>query len=172
VDRDAVRRVLLEAVGLKDVTRAGWARRGVAPSESVAAHSWGVAWLALVLCPAGVDRGRALAIALVHDLAEVRVGDLTPHDGVPKAEKHRREVEALSALVAPLPNAAEIAALWAEYAAGATPEARLVRACDKLDMALQAQRYAQDRGADTRELIDSALEHLTDADLRALAGGV
>ena len=30
-------------------------------------------------------------MALVHDLAESLVGDITPHDGVSKEEKYRRE---------------------------------------------------------------------------------
>lgn len=33
--------------------------------------------------------------ALVHDLAECIVGDLTPHCGVTPEEKHRREDEAM-----------------------------------------------------------------------------
>jgi putative hydrolase of HD superfamily len=169
---DALRALLLETLRLKDVPRAGWLRIGVRAPESVAAHSWGVAFLALVLCPAGLDRGRALAIALAHDLAEVRVGDITPHDGVPKAEKHRREAEALRAMLAPVPNGDELAALWAEYAAGATREARFVRACDKLDLALQSRHYAEAQGIDTGELLRSALAALDDEALRDLAGAV
>lgn len=30
-------------------------------------------------------------MALAHDLAEAVVGDITPHDGVSREEKHRRE---------------------------------------------------------------------------------
>ncbi|CAK0899040.1 unnamed protein product [Prorocentrum cordatum] len=84
---------LREALGLKDVARAGWLRRGVEAPESVAAHSWGVAFLASQLCPASLDRGRVLEMSIVHDLAEVRVGDITPRDGVPPAEKHRLEAQ-------------------------------------------------------------------------------
>lgn len=36
-----------------------------------------------------------LITALVHDLAECIVGDLTPHCGVTPEEKHRREDEAM-----------------------------------------------------------------------------
>lgn len=36
-----------------------------------------------------------LVTALVHDLAECIVGDLTPHCGVAPEEKHRREDEAM-----------------------------------------------------------------------------
>ena len=104
----ALRAVLLEALALKALPRAGWLHAGVEQPESVAAHSWGVAWLVLALCPEGVDLGRALAIAVVHDLAEVRVGDITPRDGVAPDEKAAREQAALRALVAPLAAAAEL----------------------------------------------------------------
>jgi len=157
------------ALALKEVPRAGWLRVGVASPESVAAHSHGVAWLVLVLCPAGVDRGRALALAILHDLAEAHVGDITPHDGVPRAEKRRREEAAMRALLAPLPAADELLALWLEYEDGSTPEGRFVKACDKLDMGLQARRYATS-GADTAEILASAREGL-EADLRALLDG-
>ncbi|MCB9742496.1 MAG: HD domain-containing protein [Alphaproteobacteria bacterium] len=161
-----LRERLLEVLDLKALPRAGWVRVGVPAPESVASHSWGVAWLVLALCPPGLDRGRALAIAVLHDLAEVRVGDITPHDGVPEALKHAREAEAMRGLLAPLPGGEELMALWQEY--GESPEGRFVKACDKLDMALQAARYAET--ADTREFIDAALAKLPPGLLRELAG--
>ncbi|MFH1462774.1 MAG: HD domain-containing protein [Pseudomonadota bacterium] len=168
---DPLRALLLEALRLKELPRAGWVRAGVPAPESVAAHSWGVAWLVLALCPPGVDRGRALALAVLHDLAEVRAGDLTPADGVPAAEKSAREARALAGLMGPLEGRAELAGLWREFEARSTPEARFVRACDKLDMALQAARYREITGLDLQEFVDSALGELTDEALRGLAGG-
>ena len=161
----ALRALLDEALALKELDRSGWRRVGLEPVESVAAHSWGVAWLALSLCPPSLDRGRVLALAVLHDLPEVRVGDLTPHDGVSSAEKHRREAEAAGDLLAPLPH---LAVLWSEYAAQESPEARFVRQLDRLDMALQALRYARERGADTREFVESALTVLREPELAAL----
>lgn len=164
----AIKQRLLECLALKALPRAGWVRAGVAAPESVAAHAWGVAWLVLTLCPAGLDRGRALAIATVHDLAEVRVGDLTPHDQVPKAEKARRELAAFTAMIAPFPHAAELSALYAEYADASTPEGRFVKACDKLDMALQAESYQRDSDLVLTEFIESALARVDAPTLRAL----
>ena len=89
--RERLRRRLIETMRLKELPRAGWVRVGVSQPESVAAHSWGVAWLVLTLCPTNLDRGRALAIAVLHDLAEVRVGDITPHDGIPSEDKAEAE---------------------------------------------------------------------------------
>ncbi|DAC62024.1 MAG TPA: HD domain-containing protein, partial [Candidatus Poseidoniales archaeon] len=37
----------LEVLGLKEVDRAGWKRSGLTNVESVADHSWGVAFLAI-----------------------------------------------------------------------------------------------------------------------------
>ena len=164
-----LRPLLLEALALKALPRAGWVRVGVEGPESVAAHSWGVAFLVLALCPPGLDRGRALAIATVHDLAEVRVGDLTPHDGVPGPRKEALEARALEELTAALPGSVELQALAREYRQGLTPEGRFVRACDKLDMALQAAWYGARQPLDLGEFLASALERLEDPDLRALA---
>ena len=143
-----------EAVGLKDVDREGWKRVGIARPESVAAHSWGVAFLALLRCPAGLDRGKVLAMAVLHDLAEVRVGDLTPHDGVSRHEKHARERAAMQGLLGHRP---ELLELWEEAEAGVTPEARFMKQLDRADMGLQAERYMRD-GVDVSEFLESAAE--------------
>ncbi len=127
------------AAELKEVRRAGWLRVGNSAPESVADHSYGVALLALLRCPPELDRGRLLIMAILHDLAEVRVGDITPHDGVPAEEKHRREDEVMAALLVDRP---ELLALWREAEAQQTPEARFLKEMDRLDMRLQAERYA------------------------------
>ena len=50
-----------------------------------------------------------MVISLVHDLAECVVGDITPHDNVADADKHRMEVEAMESLVSRLaPNLAQL----------------------------------------------------------------
>jgi len=135
-------KVLGEAMGLKDLPRTGWVREGVQAPESVAAHSWGVAFLAMQLCPEHLDRGRVLEMCIIHDLAEVRVGDITPDDGIPAEEKRRRETEAMAALGV----TERSRRLFEEYEAQETPEARFVKFLDRLDMALQADCYEQ-RGA-------------------------
>lgn len=161
---DDLKRILLESLALKELPRTGWLRAGIANPESVASHSWGVAWLSLVLCPANLDRGRVLEMATIHDLAEVRVGDITPHDTVSRDDKHRMEDEAMNDLLEVMCHRNELKALWDEYEAGVSKEARFVRAMDKLDMALQAQRYGG-----LEEFIDSALESLDDDLHRELA---
>src|SRR5579863_1061084 len=70
--------LLLETEGLDRVARAGYALRGVAQPESVTEHSWHVLFLVWVLAQGDrtIDLARAMGIALIHDLAELRVGDL------------------------------------------------------------------------------------------------
>ena len=131
----ASREALIEALGLKGVVRAGWIRAGVENPESVAAHSWGMAMLATQLCPGDLNFQRVLELCILHDVAEVRVGDITPHDGIAPEEKHRQETEAIQEM------GIEASAIFEEYEAQETPESRFVRYLDKLDMALQAEIY-------------------------------
>ena len=85
---------LQEWLGLKDLPRTGWVRSGVQEPESVAAHSWGMAVLALHFAPKNLDLAKVLAMCIIHDLPEVRVGDLTPHDDVTnKAELEARQIK-------------------------------------------------------------------------------
>ena len=163
-----LRHALLEAFELKSLPRAGWLRAKVDAPESVAAHSWGVAFLALLLCPEELDRERVLAIALTHDLAEVRTGDITPHDGVSPAEKQAQEHAAIEAISDGLPRGEALRAWWQEYEEGTSPEGRFVKAMDKLDMALQAIDYQARQGVNTQEFIVSALAKLEDPRVRGI----
>lgn len=140
-----------ELLGLKELARAGWVRVGVPGPETVAAHSWGVALLAAFFCPPELDREKLLLMAILHDLAEVRVGDITPHDGVPHAEKHRREREAMADLLAQHP---ELLAIWHEAEAGQTAEARLLKQLDRMDLGVQARRYTA-QGHPVDELLEA-----------------
>jgi 5'-deoxynucleotidase len=140
---DSLLDLLLELQNLDRVARSGWALRGVAQAESVTEHSWHVLFLVWALGPEipGLDVGRAVEIAVVHDLAEVRLGDLprTASHYLPEGAKREAERAAIGELLAPLP--ARTRELYAEYEAGATPEARLVKACDKLQLMIKATAY-------------------------------
>ena len=89
----------------------------------------------------GIDLGRALELALVHDLPEIRIGDLPRTAGryLPEGAKATAEISALTELLAPLGERGP--ALLAEFEAGETAEARLVRACDKLQLMIKVFVY-------------------------------
>lgn len=153
-----------EVLALKHLDRAGWGRVGIEQPESVAAHTWGVCWLVLLLCPDEMDRNTALEMAVLHDLAETRVGDITPHDGVSRAEKQLRESNAIEQMLASRPD---LQAIWKAYESQESAEARFVHDLDRLDMALQAVRYARDLGVDTQEFIESAAKDIDHPVVRA-----
>lgn len=139
--------IALNAYNLKDQLRAGWVLRGVAAPESVAAHSWGTALLCLMFATdAGVDGGRAVAIATVHDLAEAEIGDIparsdTAERALSVSDKARLEREALARMLGD--DLTGLRALWREYEDGTSAEARFVRDMNLLDMALQAVLYEE-----------------------------
>lgn len=158
---EALRRLL----GLKTVKRQGWTRFPIPEVESVADHSYGVALLAYLLCPKDLDRTRVLELALLHDLAEVVTGDITPYDGVPSEKKSRDETEALTALLLPLGRGPEELDLLRDYQQQRTPEACFVKALDKLEMSLQSQIYQTEYGHDLSEFRASARDVLSKAGL-------
>lgn len=128
---------------LDRVPRSGYVLRGVPDSESVAEHSWHVLFLVWVLgmrIP-GLDLARALEIALVHDLAELRVGDLpsTSKRYFEVGAKAEAERAALAEILAPLPERAQ--EMFAEYQQGTSREAKLVKACDKLQLLIKVDVY-------------------------------
>ena len=150
---------LLEMLELKQLPRTGWVRSGVNNPESVAAHSWGMAVLALKLAPKELDLEKILSLCLVHDLPEVRVGDLTPHDDT--SNKAELEHKAMSEL------APQWLSLFEEYEAGETAEAKFVKQIDKLDMGLQATLYQTNQNITLDEFIESAKSKISDENLLA-----
>ena len=140
---------------LKRLPRMGWLLNGVIPCESVADHTAGVALLTLVLAgtintdwrseglDAPLDVGRAVTLAVLHDLAESIVTDLPKRSAelLGSEAKHSAEAAAIDSLLANLPSGHDYAILWSEYGARATPEARLVADADKLEMVHQALQY-------------------------------
>jgi putative hydrolase of HD superfamily len=148
--------LLLENATLKRMPRTGWEMRGVPHVESVADHSYGVVFVALALVDAlqseELDLEKVLVIALLHDLAEVRVTDLPASATHLISAKVKRQVElsAITELLAPLPSGERWVALWHEFEDLASPEGCLVRDADKLEMMIQCLRYEQagSRGLD------------------------
>ena len=149
---------LSKLLALKDIPRAGWLRVGIEHPESVAAHSWGMACLAAILAPDELDLKKVLLLCIAHDLPEIIVGDITPHDGINPTEKKKRESRAAQEILSDFPV---LMSAWKEYDENKTAEAHFVHQIDKLDMGLQAKRYLIE--TDTSEFKDSALSKLSDS---------
>ena len=135
--------LFLELQTLDRVPRSGYFLRGISDCESIAEHSFHLAAMVWLLAEreAGLDRTKALELALVHDLAELRIGDLprTAIQYFAPGAKHDAERRAADDILAPADPRAR--SLYAEYETKASPEARFVRACDRLQLMLKASVY-------------------------------
>lgn len=112
---------------LKHVERAAMtgARR-----ENSAEHAWQVALIAVLLHDQAPeprpDLARILSLIAAHDLVEIESGDTFAFDDAALATQAARE----AAAAARLPET--LRALWAEFEAGETAEARFAMGCDRL----------------------------------------
>jgi putative hydrolase of HD superfamily len=151
VKADSLLSLLLQGSQLKLVSRTGWAMRGIADAESVSDHSFGVAFIALVLAHVveqRLDMTKLLTMALLHDLPEAVLSDVpSPALLYFSADaKTTAERDALSAVLAEFPQREQWEIWWQDLEEGASPEAKLVHDADRLDMLLQAYVYEQTTG--------------------------
>jgi putative hydrolase of HD superfamily len=106
-------------------------------NENSAEHSWHIALMAVLLAEhaaAPVDVARVVEMLLVHDVVEIDAGDTYVYDLEANRDKEEREQRAAERLFGLLPadQAAAVRALWDEFEARATPEARFAHAVDRL----------------------------------------
>lgn len=142
---DAQLAFLTEADRLKSVLRANTLCDGSRP-ENAAEHAWHLALYAMVLADQaepGVDVGRVLRMLILHDLVEIDTGD-TPIHAANGAAHGSAAVKAAEAAAAdrifgllPADQAAAFRALWDEFEAGETPDARFARALDRAQPVVQ-----------------------------------
>ncbi|CAB09764.1 GMP 5'-nucleotidase [Schizosaccharomyces pombe] len=132
---------------LKTTPRTGWLYHGIEKPESIADHMYRMGILTMLCNDPSINKERCLKIAVVHDMAESIVGDITPHENVSKEEKHRMESEAMVSITQQLIplnlslQAEEIKELFLEYESASTPEAKFVKDIDKFEMIAQMFEY-------------------------------
>ena len=157
---------LFEALMLKRTPRTGYQFLGHG-AETVAEHSFGVVVtaFALVRLNGRADLERTLKLALFHDLAEARTGDL---NYVNKRYSVTNEDQALADAAAGLPFGPELMDIWREWQAGETLEARLAADADQLDMVLELRRLHTLGSAQAEDWLHYAQKRLQTAEGRAL----
>uniref|UniRef100_A0A1B6L7V9 5'-deoxynucleotidase HDDC2 n=1 Tax=Graphocephala atropunctata TaxID=36148 RepID=A0A1B6L7V9_9HEMI len=128
---------------LKHIQRTGWVLCGVDQPESVAGHMYRMAMMTfLVDGHDKLNKSRCMELALVHDVAECIVGDITPHCGVTQEEKHKREKAAMLELAKLVGSSGNyLLQLYQEYEEQSSGEAQFVKDLDRFDMVLQAFEY-------------------------------
>ncbi len=156
---------------LKRIPRAGWVEACVRQPESVADHTFRTSILCMIHSNLeGLDELKLLRMALIHDLPESIIGDLTPSRKT--AETEAKEDKAMNQILSLLPKSQrkEYMTVWNEYKKCETKEAKTVRQLEKLEMALQAKEY--EKAGSTRKslerFIKSAEEAITQPELRKL----
>jgi putative hydrolase of HD superfamily len=131
---------LNEADRLKQVMRATTLVDGSRPENS-GEHSWHLALYALVLADQaapGVDINRVVRMLLIHDLVEIDVGDVPIHSQNGQAhaslETTTAEAKAADRIFGLLPPdlATDLRALWEEFEAAQTPDARFAKSLDRI----------------------------------------
>ena len=162
---------------LKAELRRGWLKKlGMDHPESVADHSYRTAFISMVISDMrGLDAGKAIRLALLHDLPEAIVGDAMPEERS-GARKTAMETKAMDEILSELPSELKslYRAVWDDHAKGTSKEARLVKQVDKVEMAIQAWEYANAAGdpASAKEFWESARGRVDDKELLELLGQV
>lgn len=129
----------------KSLKRRGWQLRQIKNGESDADHSWGVSLLCLLLAPKNLDLEKCLKLAIIHDLAEIIIGDYVINS-IDPVEKHKIETDAMEKIACEL-DKPELTGLFEEFEAQETAEARFVKEMDKLECVLQAAYYEQQQNS-------------------------
>ncbi|WP_237047950.1 HD domain-containing protein [Lentzea guizhouensis] len=127
---------LIEVDKLKTVLRAS-PLAAADRRENDAEHSWHLALMVMVLAEYAdepIDVGHTIKLVVVHDLVEIYAGDTPIYDteaGVTQVEREEAAAERLFGLL-PADAGVALRALWDEFEARETPEARFAKAMDRL----------------------------------------
>lgn len=104
---------------------------------------------------AKINIPHCMKMALVHDMAEALVGDITPMDGVSKPEKSRREESTMEYFTSSLLGRVnggitgkELGEIWREYEDSKTLESKFVHDVDKIELILQMLEYERRHGGE------------------------
>ncbi len=115
---------------------------GAARQENDAEHAWHIAVMALLLAEHAnekVDVLKVVAMLLIHDLVEIDAGDTYAYANVPKEAQHEKEARGADRLFGLLPEdqGQKLRALWDEFEAAETAEARFAHTMDNLQPMMQ-----------------------------------
>ena len=160
-------------INLKKISRQGWIDKlDLKEPESVADHSYSLAMLSMVISDLGhYDSEKVIKMALLHDLAESKIGDFTP-DKIEKSKKEKIENLAFEEILSSLPESIkeQYQNVWDEYVENTSNESRLLHQLDKLEMALQARIYEKEGYSKTKleTFFETAESEITDSHLKEL----
>ena len=139
--------------------------------ENSAEHSWQVALLAISMaehaCEA-IDIDKVIRMLLIHDLGEIDTGDVIVYAETDHAAREAEELTAMRRICGLLPAAQseDLIALWQEFEARKTAEARFARAMDRLmPILLNLNRQGQswrENGVSKQQVLSMAANKVSD----------
>lgn len=105
--------------------------------ENDAEHAWHMAIMAILLSEYAnekIDVLKTVTMILIHDLVEIYAGDTFAYDEERKKDQKQREIKAAEQLFGMLPKdqAQQFRALWDEFEACETAEAKFARTMDNV----------------------------------------
>ena len=140
---------------LKTIHREGWKENlQINYPESVADHSYSVSVMSMILADLeGLNTEKIIKMALLHDLAESIIGDITP-GSMKNDDKITKENQAMKKILLNLPSKIRKSYLeiWDDYQNNSSQESNLLHDIDKLEMAFQAKFY-QENGVTKEKLL-------------------
>ena len=140
-------------------------------AENDAEHSWHLCLCVIVLAEHAnvrdLDVLRVLKMLIVHDLVEIDAGDTFAYDTAAMADQHAREAVAADRIFGLLPpdQGAAFRALWDEFEAKDTPEAKFATAVDRFQPMLlncRSQAAAWKRHGVTHDRVVARNRHIAD----------
>ncbi|NVC93845.1 HD domain-containing protein [Vibrio natriegens] len=130
-------KLLIELDQLKNVLRRTRVKSAEGRLENSGEHSWHVALMAVLMeehANAPVDICRVMKMLLIHDVVEIDAGDTFVYDTAASKEQAEKEIKAAERLFGMLPReqGKELLALWHEFEAAQTDDAKYAKALDRL----------------------------------------
>ncbi|HHJ3241663.1 TPA: HD domain-containing protein [Vibrio parahaemolyticus] len=129
--------LLIELDKLKSVLRRTRVKSAEGRLENSGEHSWHVALMAVLMeehANAPVDICRVMKMLLIHDVVEIDAGDTFVYDTAASKEQADKEIKAAERLFGMLPTdqGQELLALWQEFEAAQSDDAKYAKALDRL----------------------------------------
>ncbi|HCH0797203.1 TPA: HD domain-containing protein [Vibrio parahaemolyticus] len=129
--------LLIELDKLKSVLRRTRVKSAEGRLENSGEHSWHVALMAVLMeehANAPVDICRVMKMLLIHDVVEIDAGDTFIYDTAASKEQAEKEIKAAERLFGMLPTdqGQELLALWQEFEAAQSDDAKYAKALDRL----------------------------------------
>ena len=135
---------------LKNLPRTGWRFQGIKDGESVADHCYRVSLLSMILADLlkthgmSLDAEKVMRMALLHEVAEARIGDV-PFPALEYISEDVKENGENTAVKSMFDAFGVVGKkyidIWEEFESNTSVEGQLVRAADKLELMIQAYEY-------------------------------